>query len=218
MDGLTIFFKQFVRMFFLSLLILCFPGCMGGLSKPPQTFLLNNWGQPLPDQMVVRYGFEDQSAPKIGIGPVKIPEYLNRPQIVSRLKGNEIYFDEFHLWAEPLKESFARVLAKNLSCLLATDHVFIFPWFGVVKPEYRLTVDVFRFDGKHGEEVYLDVLWAVYHGDNNLLLKSNRSALKETCPDNSYQALVDAHNLLILRLSVEIADAVKSFSFSSSNP
>jgi uncharacterized lipoprotein YmbA len=46
----------------------------------------------------------------IGIGPIEIPEILNRPQIVTRTGPNKIKVDEFHRWAGPLKPGFAQVL------------------------------------------------------------------------------------------------------------
>ncbi len=49
----------------------------------------------------------------VGVGPVEIPQALDRPQIVTRTGPNKITLDEFHRWASPLREDFARVLAEN---------------------------------------------------------------------------------------------------------
>lgn len=188
-------------------------GCMGRPSKPPQTFLLGDLRDSLAYEKIFQEGTNENNnennMPVIGIGPVKIPEYLNRPQIVTRSEGSEIFIEEYHRWAEPLKDSINRVLAQNLSRLLATDHVFVFPWAGMVKPDYRVTVKVFRFDGRPGGEVYLEVFWTVYHGDDNFVMESKRSSLKETCRDDDHETLVEAHNLLLLHLSREIADAIR---------
>src|SRR5262249_10123675 len=66
----------------------------------------------------------------IGVGPVTLPQYTNRLQIVTGNTGQELRRAPFDNWAEPLENNFARVLAENLSLLLATDQVVIFPWQG----------------------------------------------------------------------------------------
>src|SRR5438477_3368390 len=59
----------------------------------------------------------------IGVGPVELPQYVNRPQIVTGDSGNELQRAAFEQWAEPLETNFSRVLAQNLALLLATDRV-----------------------------------------------------------------------------------------------
>jgi len=59
----------------------------------------------------------------IGVFPVSMPDYLDRPQIVTRVSENEIKLDEFSRWAEPLKESFYTVLVDNLSTLLSNEKI-----------------------------------------------------------------------------------------------
>ena len=44
----------------------------------------------------------------IGVGPVELPEYVNRPQIVTGDSGNELRRAEFEQWAEPLETNFTR--------------------------------------------------------------------------------------------------------------
>jgi hypothetical protein len=50
---------------------------------------------------------------------------------------NELQSDTFSQWAEPLETNFARVLAENLSVLLTTERVAVYPWQG---PERHATV------------------------------------------------------------------------------
>ena len=97
----------------------------------------------------------------IGIGPVKIPKILDRPQIVTRTGPNKIKVDEFHRWAGPLGTEIAQVLAENISLLLATDQVAVYPWEVDFKPQYRIALDIRYFEGQLGENVFLDVVWRV---------------------------------------------------------
>ena len=83
----------------------------------------------------------------IGIGPVKIPEYLNQPEIVTRITQNEVRLDEFAKWAEPLEDNISRALAENLPSLLCTRSIAIFPWKGETPIDYRIDVQVIQMDG-----------------------------------------------------------------------
>src|SRR5512147_597677 len=75
-----------------------------------------------------------------GIGPVKIPEYLNQPEIVTRLTQNEVRVDEFAKWAEPMEDNISRALAENLSSLICIRSIAIFPWSRQTPIEYRIEV------------------------------------------------------------------------------
>ncbi|MBW2217673.1 MAG: membrane integrity-associated transporter subunit PqiC, partial [Deltaproteobacteria bacterium] len=86
----------------------------------------------------------------VGVGPINIPDYLDRQQIVTSSNQNEIKMSEFDRWAGSLEDSFARVLSENLSVLLSTDRVFLFPWRGIITVDYHIGVDVIQFDGELG--------------------------------------------------------------------
>ena len=59
--------------------------------------------------------------PVIGVGPITVPKYLDRPQIVTRSGRNQLALGEFDRWAEPLQDNVLRVLAENLAFLIPTD-------------------------------------------------------------------------------------------------
>ncbi len=79
----------------------------------------------------------DSPCISIGIGPVKIPEYLDRSGIVTQVTLHELMVGDLNKWAEPLEENLPRVLADNLSSLLCTRNVFILPARGVASIDYR---------------------------------------------------------------------------------
>ena len=49
----------------------------------------------------------------IGVGPVTVPDYLDRPQIATRSSSSSLQFSEFDRWAEPLEKNLMRVLADQ---------------------------------------------------------------------------------------------------------
>jgi uncharacterized lipoprotein YmbA len=145
----------------------------------------------------------------IGVGPVQIPEYLNRPQIVSRKSTIELFLDEFNKWAEPLEDNFTRVLAENLANILRTDPVAIFPSRGSIPVDYRVTVDVIRFDGMLGKDITLIARWAIFGKEREELLSIRRSVYTEPAGENTYKILVLAKSRAIEKLSKDIAAAIK---------
>jgi uncharacterized lipoprotein YmbA len=86
----------------------------------------------------------------IGVGPVTLPQYANRLQIVTGNTSPELQRASFERWAEPLEDNFTRVLAENLSLLLATDQVATFPWKAPVSLDYQVIVEVTKFLGEPG--------------------------------------------------------------------
>ncbi len=147
----------------------------------------------------------------IGVGPVKIPEYLDRSGIVTRVASNELMVSEFSKWAEPLEESFPRVLAENLSSLLCTKTVLIFPWKGSIPLDYRIYVDVIRMEGKLGESAGLDVSWTIMGGtEKKGVLVMERSSYKESTGGPDYGDYVAAQSRNVTALSRDIANAIKT--------
>ena len=57
-------------------------------------------------------------APSIAVGPVSVPELVDRPQLVVRLGANQVALEEQARWAEPLRGAIARVVAANLATAL----------------------------------------------------------------------------------------------------
>lgn len=146
----------------------------------------------------------------IGVGPVILADYLNRPQIITRTGPNELAFAEYDRWAGPLPDNFKRVLAENLAILLNTDRVSVYPWESSAQVEYQIKLDVQQFDGALGGRAELVAWWSVHGKDADQLLLNRKSRLTATAADSTYQSLVVAENQLLADLSREIANAVKT--------
>jgi len=146
----------------------------------------------------------------IGVFPVSMPDYLDRPQIVTRVSENEIRLDEFSRWAEPLKDSFTRTLVQNLSTLLNTAKVVTTTESIYSLISLQVGVEVVQFDGTLGGDVVLIVKWGLFEADGKKLLLGKRSAFKELTGAATYEALVAAQSRAVAALSREIAEAIKT--------
>jgi uncharacterized lipoprotein YmbA len=145
----------------------------------------------------------------IGVGPVQIPQVLDRPQIVTRTGPNKITLDEFHRWAGSLQADFAQVLAENISLLLGIDEVVVYPWQAGFAPDYRVAVDIKSFEGQWGKNVLLDAIWQIGDRTGTKTLAVNRSVITEPLTAASYDALVAAQSHAVAQLSREIVQEIR---------
>ena len=144
------------------------------------------------------------------VGPIRMALYLDRVDIVIRDSQNQIRLADFSQWAGPLHENFSRVLAENLSVLLATDRVGIFPGTRGMSFDYNVTVNVTRFDGMPGKNADLRARWAILGENRNKVLFESHSVLSQPTANDSMEALIAAESRTLADLSHEIAEAIKT--------
>lgn len=144
----------------------------------------------------------------LGIGPVRLAPYLDCRNIIVRNSRSEFELVELSQWAEPLQDMFARVTADNLSVLLGTNRVILFPWRSSMPVDYQVTIQVAQFDGLLGEQVVLRAHWQVFTGDGKKLMESGYSVFEDKVEDGSIEALVAAGSRVVKRLRRAVAEAI----------
>ena len=199
-----------------TFLIVCFVllgGCLGkGTQKATRFYLL----EPVYDNSSGERASKEGEGVMLAIGPVRVREYLSRPEIVTRTKENKIVVHDFHSWGEPLDRNFTVVLGGNLSNLLSTDRIVFFPWRRRPNFDYQIIVDVMRFDGDLGGEASLiahyHILDAGESEGEDRQIGIWKSSFNRQIKDDSYQALVSTMSELVGDLSREIAEKIKEHS------
>lgn len=189
-------------------LLMHLAGCAS--SAPTRFYVLS----PLASSKAESQALKDEGSIALGVGPVELPAYLDRPQIVTRLSENELNLAEFDKWAEPLKDNFSRVLVENLSTLLCADAISIFPWKGPTPIDYQVEVTVIRMDGNVGGNASLVARWAIIRQNDRKMMLTRQSSFSRLLSSESYKALVSAQSQAIADLSREIAEAIKGYAFS----
>jgi uncharacterized lipoprotein YmbA len=189
-----------MRRILAAALLLVIAGC----SQSPPTEFYTLSGMQLPPGGL--------SAPRtvVGIGPVTLPDYLDRPQIVTRASGNRVILASFHSWVEPVDGMFTRVLVGNISSLLATDNVVTLPQRRLMPLDYQVEIDVTRFDADLSGRAVLDARWRVFGKDGDRLVEEGRSTIVEPVAEpGSYEAIVAAMSKALARMSSTIAGAIE---------
>ena len=141
----------------------------------------------------------------IGIGPIRLPERLDRQQIITRMDANRLHLSDSHRWIEPLAKNISQVLRENLSKLLETEQFRHYPWSKTATVDLQLIVDVVRFEGEGYEVANLETIWSIQDGAGNTLLPQQRSGYQVKTPTPDHAGLVSALSETLNLFSREIA-------------
>lgn len=184
-------------------LMLFMAGC--ATSPPARFYTLNGISKP------------DNASPSaagktevIGVGPVSIPDSLDRPQIITISGENEVKIAEFDRWSGSCRDEIARVLTENLSVLLPSQRVVSYAWGRRVSLNRQITVDILRLDGGLGGKVILKVNWAILEENGTKTIMVRRSDISEPVNGGDYASFVAALSRALGTLSREIAAAAQS--------
>ena len=144
-----------------------------------------------------------------GLGPIKVPAYLDRNEIATRQSPSEMTYSATDYWAEPLQANVSRVLLQNLSTLLETDRIATYPWPATVKVAYQVQVELLRFERDAAGEAWLNARWAIRAGTGGGLLVIKESNLSRPATARSTAESVAALSGTLGELSQEIAAALR---------
>lgn len=148
----------------------------------------------------------------IGVGPVSLPKRLDRPQIVTRTGDHEVALAEFDQWAEPLDRSFARAVAENLARSIPTDRVSVYPWRRNANIDWKIEIEVTRFEQETDGSVTLAVRWHAMNGDARNSVQYGAATFQETPERATPDALVDAMSRAVGALSARLAEEITTAS------
>lgn len=152
-------------------------------------------------------GFGDKV---VGLGPVSLAEYLDRPQIVTRTSANTLEVADAHRWAQPLDESIKRALQENLCTALGTENILAHPWPRSRGVDYQVAVEVLRFEREPGGAVALSARWSVLDRHGATLAPVRHSNIATPSSGPGYEALVSDQSRALALLGREIAAALRN--------
>jgi uncharacterized lipoprotein YmbA len=187
-----------------SVALLVLSGCFG--STPPTHFYLVpslTGGDTAPPASA---GQRDLT---LAVGPVTVPPYLDRPQLVTRTSRAKLALADFEQWAGPLADTIARVLSEDLALLIPTERVVLYPWPRTIDPDYQITVEVLQFDRGPGNQVVLVARWSLLDRDGKeLVLRTAR--LSQAAGGTDYEATVTAMGRTLEVLARDMATTLRS--------
>lgn len=147
----------------------------------------------------------------VAVMPVNVPDLVDKPQMVVRLPGSRVQVLEQQRWADPLRQEISRRIATDLGRSLGSSRVVALPEdVQALDPDFRVTLEVQRFDSSTTEGAGVDVVWRIAARDGKI--RQGRSAVVEPLEasgDSPYAGLVAAHKRAFARVTDDIATAIK---------
>lgn len=183
--------KRFLILLVASLLAAC--------SQPNKSFYMLTASGPVPSGGGVG----------IGVGPVSLAEYLDRPNLVTQEAPNQLAVAEDHRWAGDLSAGIARVVAANLGRDLKSGNVRTYPWQRDDEVRYQVTLDVRQLHSESDGYAVIEAGWRVYQLPERTLKASKTFTEREALESDGYNASVAAQSRLIGRLSDSIAASIR---------
>lgn len=207
-------FKDFLpaflpkRMTMKHLIILAWFGLSACSSRPLQFYLLNA-------ETGLSAATTEPALPQatvLGLGPIHLPAYLDRPQLVMAISAHEYRLSEQQRWAERLDENIARALTSSLSRQLGIEHIVRYPWAARQPIDYQISVDILELHQTVAGQSHLAAQWQLKKAGQATIGK--RFECNEAAADDA-EAIVAAQSRCLTRFSVEIAAAVRQLSGAS---
>ncbi|MDP2928279.1 MAG: PqiC family protein [Candidatus Omnitrophota bacterium] len=208
--------KQTGFLYYASVVLFSFV-CSGCLSVPnspvPKFYTLHSTGSPGENKLL-------DIAPKliIGIGPVEIPEYQNRPQIVTRDKDGMLTFAQFERWGESLDSGLARLILENLTMMFPQAEFQIFPCNFSIPLDYQVIVNVVQLESQLDKDIFFAAQWTIIDSKTKEMLLTKRSGIRQAINPHTYSGLALALSRVCTLLSGEIAENLSKLSILRRTP
>ena len=182
--------------------LLVLSGCFGG--SDPSFYTLSaaapSAGEPI------------ASRPELGlvVGPVEIPRYLDRPELVMRDGSHRLIVSDDHRWAGSLRTDVTRVIADDLGQLFGTARVTMYPSEPRFPATYRVLLDVREFEGEPSAKVSLRARWTITSYADGRALAVEESAIEQPVASESAANVVAAQASAVGELARRIATRIAS--------
>jgi uncharacterized lipoprotein YmbA len=145
--------------------------------------------------------------PMIGLGPIHIPEYLDRPQMVIAVTDHQYRLSEDHRWAESLDKNISLALFKALPNQLGTERIVRYPWPQRLAIDYQIGIDILEFNVDANSQSRLTAQWFIKRKDQTTIDK--RFDCRIPSSNTNYDVMVEAQSQCLSKLGREIANTFR---------
>lgn len=190
-----------VQRFLVVLLPVVLAGCIS--SSPSAQFYTLHASVPAAEHGSVTFGDS-----WVGVGPVGVPKYLDRPQIVTRGDGHRLNIHEFDRWADPLSTRMLDVLIENVVAISDSKRVAPYPWPSAFRPDRRMIGEITAFEAHPGGDVLLRVRWLVRLQGEQESEEIRVGEYVEPAAPGDFDAMAEAMSRALERWSRDIAAAL----------
>ena len=156
-----------------------------------------------------------QARYSVAIGPVRVPDAVDRPQMVVREGPNRVEILEQQRWAGSLRSEISRALAAGVGAALPDAQVSVGDSQAGRNALYRVAIDVERFDAALNDSVSVQAVWTVRQEGSTVPRSGRYNATEPTGP-GGHEAIAAAYARALAGMSTVIADALRAAPLASS--
>jgi len=204
---------------YLLVAVLCIGGCATVARE--RFYSLADAVQPLPEE-AARPPKGQRTGYVVQVGPVSVPELVDRAQLVVRDGPHEVAILEQHRWAATLASDVSHTLANAIDRALTGGAALPYETGQAVtrEPDVVLAVAVLRFDTLVGSAAAVDddIAWsarcrggsAATSGEKNGVEKIHLPVAEHGHEAAAYSALVAAHARALAAAAAAMAPAIEA--------
>ena len=189
--------KRLLKYTFLSFLTFLILGCAKS-SKPVEYYMLD-----ASVGIVNNQTLKGDEGPMIGLGPIRLPEYLDRFQMVVAVSENKYKLIDGHRWAEKLDQNISLALFKTLPSQLGTDRMIRDPWPQRPGVDFQVKIDILELNVDQDGQSQLVAQWSIKSKDKTILNK--RSTFTAQASTTDIDKMVQAQSECLTKLGQEVA-------------
>ena len=193
--------KRLLKYTFLSFLIFLVLGCAKS-SKPVEYYMLDA-SVGIDNNQTLK----GDEGPMIGLGPIRLPEYLDRFQMVVAVSQNKYKLIDGHRWAEKLDQNISLALFKTLPSQLGTDRMIRYPWPQRPGVDFQVKIDILELNVDQDGQSQLVAQWSIKSKDKTILNK--RSTFTAQASTTDIDKMVQAQSECLTQLGQEIVANLK---------
>ena len=144
----------------------------------------------------------------IGLGPIELAEYLQRPNMVRMGSDNKLKLNSNDFWGEALDKGIVRVMSLNLTRLNPARMIQPFPWRSDRIPAHSFRVYIHELVLSKGE-ARINATWELINNANkNTVERQHFIRVMKT--DMHGQAMAHAYSQLLADMSEDMHTALLS--------
>jgi len=193
--------KSILKYLFLSCSIFLILSCAKS-SKPVEYYMLDA-SVGIDNNQTLK----SDEGPMIGLGPIRLPEYLDRFQMVVAVSENKYKLIDGHRWAEKLDQNISLALFKTLPSQLGTDRMIRYPWPQRPGVDFQVKIDILELNIDQDGQSQLVAQWSIKSKDETILNK--RSTFTAQASTTDIDKMVQAQSECLTKFGQEIVTNLK---------
>ncbi len=143
----------------------------------------------------------------IGLGPIKLPPYLDRPEVVTRVAPNRLELSKEDRWGESLQNGFTSAIERDLAAQASAERIVVFPWYNTVHVDLQVLIDVYRFETDGQGNATLSAKWTILDSIGKILYTVEAHLTQPSKPGDETDAAA-ALSRTVGDLSAQIANMI----------